>query len=260
MSNKTDVVSCQYQSEYQNSRSRVTDTAVQNLSALIEQTHRSEPVSLSQSQHNYTVNQMIRNHSLDNIALIFWLTASVIGECAHLSRQWDSEFDVFCSQTHAAYKCKANKVQSIDQADLSKECSIYVINWKEKILKERLTLILQQESNLDLYDHLVTLKFSDMKWDIKMTSENVANLKIESQLTLAEQEILMTVLFNQKSALSWHFSHLKRLWSEVVLPQKIQTISHKTWQISEFQVSRALKEKLINMLKKQLDSDILKSC
>ncbi len=35
-----------------------------------------------------------------------------------------------------------------------------------------------------------------------MTSENVANLKIESQLTLTECEILMTVLFNQKSALS----------------------------------------------------------
>jgi len=70
----------------------------------------------------------------------------------------------------------------------------------------------------------------------------------------------MTVLFNQKSALSWHFSHLRRLWSEVVLPQKIWTISHKTWQISEFQVLRALKEELINMLKKRLDSDILEPC
>jgi len=71
MSNKIDVVSCHYQSEYQNSRFRVTDTVVQNLSALIEQTHRSELASLSQSQHNHTVNQMIKNHSLDNIALIF---------------------------------------------------------------------------------------------------------------------------------------------------------------------------------------------
>jgi len=71
MSNKTDVVFCHYQSQYQNSRFRVADATVQNLPMLVEQTHRSEPTSSSQSQHNYTVNQMIRNHSLNNIALIF---------------------------------------------------------------------------------------------------------------------------------------------------------------------------------------------
>jgi hypothetical protein len=92
-----------------------------------------------------------------------------------------------------------------------------------------------------------------------MTSENVANLKIESQLTSAEWEILMTVLFNWK-CIVMTFQSSQRLWSEVVLSQKIQTISHKTWQISEFQVSRALKEELINMLKKWLDSDILEPC
>jgi len=147
---------------------------------LVGQTHESEPTSLPQSQNNHTVNQTVRNHSLNNIALIFWPAASVIGRCARLSRQWDSEFDVFCSQAHAAYKCKVNKVQSVDQADLSRECSICVINWKEKILKKRLTLILWQELNLDSYGHLITLKFSDIKWDIRMTSENVTNLKIKS--------------------------------------------------------------------------------
>jgi hypothetical protein len=29
--------------------------------------------------------------------------------------------------------------------------------------QEKLALMLQQESNLDLYDHLITLKFSDIK-------------------------------------------------------------------------------------------------
>jgi hypothetical protein len=135
MSNKTDVVSCHYQSEYWNSRSRVADSSTK-FADVSRTNSQSEPTSLSQSQNNHTVNQMIRNHSLNNIALIFWSTASVIDRCAHLSRQWDSEFDVFCSQAHAAYKCKTDKVQSVDQADLSKECSIHVINWKEKILKK----------------------------------------------------------------------------------------------------------------------------
>jgi len=35
---------------------------------------------------------------------------------------------VFGSQAHAAYKYKTDKVQSVDQADLSEECSVCVIN------------------------------------------------------------------------------------------------------------------------------------
>ena len=87
MSNKTDAVSHHYQSEYRNLRSRVASAVIQNLPALVERTHGSEPTSLPQSQNDHTVNLMIRNHSLDNIALIFQLTASVIGRCACLSRQ-----------------------------------------------------------------------------------------------------------------------------------------------------------------------------
>jgi hypothetical protein len=64
----------------------------------------------TQSQHNYTAHLMIRNHSLDNIALIFWSTASVIGECMRLSRQQDSEFDVFTVRLRLHTNAKANKV------------------------------------------------------------------------------------------------------------------------------------------------------
>jgi len=71
MSNKTDIVSHYCQSEYQNSSSRVVNMTVQNLPVLKEQTHRFEPVSSSQSQHDHTVNQTVRNHSLDDITLIF---------------------------------------------------------------------------------------------------------------------------------------------------------------------------------------------
>jgi hypothetical protein len=147
----------------------------------------------------------------------------------------------FLQSGHAAYKCK-DRQSSVSRSSRSQQRMFNLCNkLKREDPQERLTLILQQP-NLDSYDHLITSKFSDIKWDIRMTSENVTNLKIKSQLTLTEWEILMTVLFNWESTLSWHFSHLKRLWSEVVLSQKIQTISHKTWQISEFQVLRALKK------------------
>ena len=114
MSNKTDVVSHHYQSEYQNARFKVADTVMQNLLTLIKWTCESESVRSSQLSDDYTISQMIKNHSLDNKALIFWLTASVINECVCLSRQWDSEFDVFHNQVCATYKCKADKVQLVD--------------------------------------------------------------------------------------------------------------------------------------------------
>ena len=94
----------------------------------------------------------------------------------------------------------------------------------------------------------------------QLITVNAENLKIESDLTLTEQQILMTVLFNRKKALSWHFSHIERLWSEMILSQQIRTVLHKTWQISDFQVLQALENELIWMLCERLDCEILKSC
>jgi hypothetical protein len=61
MSNKTDVVSHHCQSEYWNSSSRVANAAVQNLPALVEQTHESEP----QVCHSHkTITQSIRQSEI----------------------------------------------------------------------------------------------------------------------------------------------------------------------------------------------------
>ena len=75
-------------------------------------------------------------------------------------------------------------------------------------MTERLNLNLQRESDLNLFSNLITFKFSDIFRESRLTLNNIKNLKIKSQLTAAEREILVTVLFNREKTLFWHFSQI----------------------------------------------------
>ena len=66
---------------------------------------------------------------------------------------------------------------------------------------KKLNLNLQRKLNLNLFSNLIIFKFFDIFRESKLTLNNIKNLKIKSQLTAAEKEILMTVLFNRKKTL-----------------------------------------------------------
>ena len=100
--------------------------------------------------------------TLNIIAHVFWSSSSIIDECVRLLKRWNFKFNVVQYQTSAAYKWKTNKMQSVDWADFSEDCLKWVINWKKQILKKKLKLILQWESDLNLYEYLIMLKFSDI--------------------------------------------------------------------------------------------------
>ena len=68
-------------------------------------------------------------------------------------------------------------------------------------MTKRLNLNLQRELNLNSFSNLITFKFSDIFRESRLTLNNIKNLKIESQLTAVEREILVTVLFNRKKTL-----------------------------------------------------------
>ena len=113
---------------------------------------------------------------------------------------------------------------------------------------KKLNLNLQRESDLNLFSNLIIFKFFDISREFRLTLNNIKNLKIESQLTAVEKEILMTVLFNRKKTLFWYFSQIDCMQSEIVSLQQIHTVSYKTWQMTEFQISCALKNEFIQML------------
>ena len=68
-------------------------------------------------------------------------------------------------------------------------------------MTEKLNLNLQRELDLNLFSNLIIFKFFDISRESKLMLNNIKNLKIKSQLTAAEREILMTVLFNRKKTL-----------------------------------------------------------
>jgi hypothetical protein len=207
MSNKTDVVSCHYQSEYWNLRSRVVSDSTEF--AGINRTN-----SWVWTCKFVTVTTWLHSQSDDQKPQFKQYSTYILTDCFSYRQMCTfiktMRLRIWCFLQSGLCIQMQDRQSSASRSSRSQWRMFNLCNkLKRKILKERLTLILWQESNLDSYDHLITSKFSDIKWDIRMTSENVANLKIESQLTLTEWEILMTVLFKQKSALSWHFSHLK---------------------------------------------------
>ena len=102
---------------------------------------------------------MTDHSTLNTITHVFWSSSSIIDECVRLLKRWNFKFDVVQYQMSATYKWKMNKMQSVNWADFSRNCSEWVINWKEWILKKRLKLVLQQESDLNLYEYLIMLKF-----------------------------------------------------------------------------------------------------
>ena len=69
------------------------------------------------------------------------------------------------------------------------------------MMMKRLNLNLQKKLNLNLFSNLITFKFSDISREFRLMLNNIKNLKIKSQLIIAEKEILMTVLFNREKTL-----------------------------------------------------------
>jgi len=75
-----------------------------------------------------------------------------------------------------------------------------------------------------------------------------------------KRELLITILFNRKTALVWDFSKIDKIKSEVASDQEICTIEYKIWQASDFPISRALNIIVIKILKKRLRAELLKYC
>ncbi len=175
---------------------RVVHAGLRVEAGLWDRAHGSRPASSHDDGEESMMNQDIKTSNLDSIACVFRPATPIIGGGARLSKRWDSEYDVFRNQIHAAYKRKADKIQLVDQADSSGDCLTRITDWKQKILNEKLRPTLQRGPNLDSFSDIITPKFFKIARGSRLTPSNAVNLKIGPHLTTAEREILMAVLFN----------------------------------------------------------------
>ena len=79
----------------------------------------------------------------------------------------------------------------------------------------------------------------------------------DAKLSFQKRNLLIEMLYKQKTVLIWNFSEINKVRSEIMKNQKIRIISHNIWQISDFFVSKALKLIIIKMLQKRINADFL---
>ena len=79
-------------------------------------------------------------------------------------------------------------------------------------------------------------------------------------MTSQEKDLLTEMLYNREAVLAWDFTEMGKVKKEVAPAQKIQTIEHKAWQVSGFQIPKALSSTVIDMLQERLKMGVIEPC
>ena len=153
------------------------------------------------------------------------------------------------------YKRKIQKTNSID-VNIFDESKFETNSKWRKILKSLVTVDSLKQLK-KLYNSFLTSKFSKMSRDSHMTSKRLQKMLFNVKLSFQEQDLLIEMLYKRKIILIWNFSEIDKVRSEIMKDQKIRIISHKTWQTSDFSVSKALKLIIIKMLQERINADLL---
>ena len=99
-----------------------------------------------------------------------------------------------------------------------------------------------------------------MKKGERLWNDQLSRIWIDEKLSVQKKKLLIEMLYRRKTCLTWKFSKIEKIKSKINSLMKIRTIFHQIWQISNFQISRALNDVISMMIKKRLRNKILKSC
>ena len=112
----------------------------------------------------------------------------------------------------------------------------------------------------DKYCEYLIFRFSEMKKGERLWNDRLSRIRIDEELSVQKKKLLTEMLYRRKICLIWKFSKIEKIKSKINSSMKIRTIFHQIWQISNFQISRALNDVISMMIKKRLRNKILKSC
>lgn len=167
----------------------------------------------------------------------------------------------FCEYSTKTYEWlrftkKNSKMQFLNSFKSEKFIFENYREWKKKrLLKKR---FLELDQSKKLYNHLIISKFSNIKSELRLTSEKITKIIIEKVLQF-RKKLLLIILYNRKKVLIWNFSKIKRVLKEVFSAIK-KIILHQIWQIPEFSISKTLIDQIIKMIRERLEAKTLKFC
>ena len=110
------------------------------------------------------------------------------------------------------YKTKANKVRPVDPGETDGSKPRGCLDWLEKSKANNILC------KLGLYLEWITLKFSDIRKGTWLTNKRIKDLIVEDSLWLKEKEVFLEMLYNQEKAITFDFSHIRKVRLDVALP------------------------------------------
>lgn len=128
---------------------------------------------------------------------------------------------------------------------------------KKKFAKKSRATYLQIQ---DKFNEFLISRFSDMKRGERLTFKHLERVLIEDVLTNQKKELLTKMLYRKEACMSWNFSEIEQVKSEVYSSIEIRTVLHQIWQVPEFQISRSLNDIVFIMIKKRLRNKMLEPC
>ena len=75
---------------------------------------------------------------------------------------------------------------------------------------------------------------------------------------MRKRNLVLKILFNKKTVLAWDFFYLNKIKNEITPFIKIKIKIYKVWQVTVFRILKALKNKIVAILKNRLNIKILK--
>ena len=156
------------------------------------------------------------------------------------------------------YKRKDQKIQSVNLSKFDESKSENEFDWKKIVLKSEVSK--RTYDSIDRFIKYLISKFSNLTKNVRLISERLKRLRIEKSLWKKKKALLTKMMYNQEKVLAWNFTHKTQIKSEIWSSVKIKTISHETWQTSTFQISRAVQKIMTKIIKKKLESEVIKFC
>jgi hypothetical protein len=151
-----------------------------------------------------------------------------------------------------AYKRKADKVKPVDTAESDGSTPGGDPEWRKKVMAKEV----YQPTK---YSKYLLGKFSKVRRGSRVTPERVAAMGIDF-LSRPEMDVFVTMLYNREAALAWEWPEIGRLKEEVAPPSVIRMVPHTPWQHPGFNVPRALRPTVVEMIDERLKQGLLEPC
>ena len=112
--------------------------------------------------------------------------------------RWQTGFEVQM-QVDTVYKWKMQKTHLINASKIDSSIFGGSLHWKKKLLEKK---HMWWHQDLRLYDHWLTLKFSDLACSSRLISEWADCMLVDKNLITMKRNLLFEVLYNRKTALA----------------------------------------------------------